>query len=144
MFAFLSPVPANAPAVQAKVPPPGLTPACSSSLSDCSAATGIASGLTSLLLVPAADCPPPCGHRSLCRKAGTSHRRQSIAAIKVRAGCPSGSRQKNQAINKNPPAEPGVFHMTGIALCCWPRVTSRRYDLTPAWSLLLATRKRVV
>lgn len=46
--------------------------------------------------------------------------------------------------NKNPPAEPGVFHMTGIALCCWPRVTSRRYDLTPAWSLLLATRKRVV
>ena len=46
--------------------------------------------------------------------------------------------------NKNPPAEPGVFHMTGIALCCWPRVTSYRYDLTPAWSLLLATRERVV
>ena len=46
-------------------------------------------------------------------------------------------------INKNPPAEPGVFHMTGVALCYWPRVTSRKYGLTPAWRLLLATRKRV-
>ena len=44
----------------------------------------------------------PCGHRLLCRKAGASHRRQSIAAIKVRAGCPPGSRQKNQAIKKAP------------------------------------------
>lgn len=85
-----------------KHPPSELTPACSSSLSDCSAATGIAPGLTSLLPVPSAVCPPPCGHRSLCRKAGASHRRQSIAAIKVQAGCSSGSRRKNQAIKKAP------------------------------------------
>lgn len=66
------------------------------------ATTGIAPGLSSLPPVPAADCPPPCGHRSLYRKAGASHRRQSIAAIKVRAGCPSGSRRENQAIKKAP------------------------------------------
>ena len=102
LCAFLSPVPASTPAVQAKVPPPGLTPACSSSRPDCNATTGIASGLSSLPLVPAADCPPPCGHRLLCRKAGASHRRQSIAAIKVQADCLSGSRRKNQAIKKAP------------------------------------------
>ena len=44
----------------------------------------------------------PCGHRLLCPKTGASHRRQSIAAIKVQADCPSGSRRKNQAIKKAP------------------------------------------
>ena len=44
--------------------------------------------------------------------------------------------------NKKPLADPGVFHITGVALCYWPRVTSRKYGLTPAWRLLLATRKR--
>lgn len=73
------------------LPPPGLH-----------AATGIAPGLSFLPPVPAAVCPPPCGHRSLCRKAGASHRRQSIAAIKVRAGCPSGSRHENRTIKKAP------------------------------------------
>ncbi len=102
LFAFLSPVPADAPPAQAKAPPSELTPGCSSSRPNCSAATGIAPGLTSLLPVPSADFPPPCGHRSLRRKAGASHRRQSIAAFKVQAGCPSGSRQKNQAIKKAP------------------------------------------
>ena len=47
------------------------------------AAIGIAPGLSSLPPVPAADCPLP-------------------HAIKVRADCPSGSRQKNQAIKKAP------------------------------------------
>ena len=102
LFAFLSPVPASTSSIQAKAPPSELTPACSSSCPDCNATTGIASGLSSLPLVSAADCPPPCGHRSLCRKAGASHRRQSIAAIKVQTGCSSGSRQKNQAIKKAP------------------------------------------
>lgn len=73
------------------LPPPGLH-----------AATGFVPGLSSLPPVPAADCPPPCNHRLLYRKAGVSHRRQSIAAIKVRADCPSGSRRKNQAIKKAP------------------------------------------
>ena len=54
-----------------------------------------------------------------------------------------GQKIPNGEKNKNPPAEPGVFHMTGVALCYWPRVTSRKYGLTPAWRLLLATRKRV-
>ena len=67
-----------------------------------SATTVIAPGLSSLPPVSAAVCPPPCGHRSLRRKSGASHRRQSIAAIKVRAGCPPGSRRKNQAIKKAP------------------------------------------
>ena len=44
----------------------------------------------------------PCNHRLLCPKTGASHRRQSIAAIKVRAGCPSGNRRENQAIKKAP------------------------------------------
>ena len=52
--------------------------------------------------MPAADCPPPCGHRSLCRKARASHRRQSIAASKVQTGCSSGSKRENQAIKKAP------------------------------------------
>ena len=102
LFAFLSPVPANTPSIQAKAPPSELTPACFSSCPDCNATTGIASGLSSLPLVPAADCPPPCGHRSLCRKARASHRRQSIAAIKVQTGCSSGSKRENQAIKKAP------------------------------------------
>lgn len=42
----------------------------------------------------------PCGHRSLCCKTGASHRRQSIAAIKVQTGCSSGSKRENQAIKK--------------------------------------------
>lgn len=63
------------------LPPPGLH-----------IATGAAPGLSS----------SPCGHRLLCPKTGASHRRQSIAAIKVRAGCPSGSRRKNRAIKKAP------------------------------------------
>ena len=68
----------------------------------CSAATGFVPGLSSLPPMPAADCPPPCGHRSLCRKARASHRRQSIAAIKVQTGCSSGSKRENQAIKKAP------------------------------------------
>lgn len=102
LFSFLSPVPVDAPPIQAKAPPSELTPACFSSCPDCNATTGIASGLSSLPLVPAADCPPPCGHRSLCRKARASHRRQSIAAIKVQTGCSSGSKRENQAIKKAP------------------------------------------
>lgn len=46
--------------------------------------------------------PSPCNHRLLCPKTGASHRRQSIAAIKVQADCLSGSRRKNQAIKKAP------------------------------------------
>ena len=66
------------------------------------ATTGIVPGLSSLPLVPAAVCPPTYSHRSLRPKTEASHRRQSIAAIKVRAGCPSGSRRENQAIKKAP------------------------------------------
>lgn len=66
LFAFLSPVPANAPPIQAKAPPSEPTPACSSSRPDCSAATGIASGLSSLPLVSVADCPPPHAVTACC------------------------------------------------------------------------------
>lgn len=103
LFAFLSPVPVDAPPVQAKAPPPGLPTACSSSRPDCMPQPVLPLGYP-----PCRWCPlrtvllPPCGHRLLCRKAGASHRRQSIAAIKVRAGCPPGSRQKKQAIKKAP------------------------------------------
>lgn len=44
----------------------------------------------------------PCSHHRMRRKARAFRRRQSIAAIKVRAGCPPGSRRENQAINKAP------------------------------------------
>lgn len=67
-----------------------------------STTTVIAPGLSSLPPVPAAVCPPPCGHHSLRRKSGAYHRRQSIAAIKVQAGCLFGSRRENQAIKKAP------------------------------------------
>ena len=66
LFAFLSPVPASTPSIQAKAPPSELTPACSSSCPDCNATTGIASGLSSLPLVPAADCPPPHAVTACC------------------------------------------------------------------------------
>ena len=104
LFSFLSPVPADTPPFQAKALLLGLPPACSSSRPDCNATTGIASGLSSLPLVPAADCPPPCGHRSLCRKARASHRRQSIAAIKVQADCPPGAGGKTRQSKRHPPA----------------------------------------
>ena len=44
----------------------------------------------------------PCGHRSLCRKAGASHRRQSIAAIKVQADCPPGASGKTRQSKRHP------------------------------------------
>ena len=66
LFSFLSPVPADTPPFQAKAPPSELTPACSSSCPDCNATTGIASGLSSLPLVPAADCPPPHAVTACC------------------------------------------------------------------------------
>ena len=52
----------------------------------------------------------------------------------------SGARRSARSRqNKIPPAEP-VFHMTGVALCYWPRVTSCN-TVTLGWELLLATRK---
>ena len=44
----------------------------------------------------------PCGHRLLCRKAGASHRRQSIAAIKVQANCPPGAGGKTRQSKRHP------------------------------------------
>lgn len=102
LFSFLSPVPANTPPAQAKAPPFGTDPGLLFLPPGLHIATGFVPGLSSLPPVPAADCPPPCGHRSLCRKAGASHRWQSIAAIKVQTGCSSGSKRENQAIKKAP------------------------------------------
>lgn len=103
LFSFLSPVPVNAPPAQAKAPPSELTPACSLPPSwtayrnrDCPwailPAAGARCGLSS----------SPCNHRLLCPKTRASHRRQSIAAIKVQTGCSSGSKRENQAIKKAP------------------------------------------
>ncbi len=66
LFAFLSPVPVDAPPAQAKAPPSELTPACSSSCPDCNATTGIAPGLSSLPPVPAAVCPLPHAITACC------------------------------------------------------------------------------
>ena len=73
LFSFLSPVPADTPPFQAKALLLGLPTACPSFHSDLQ-----------------------------CRKAGASHRWQSIAAIKVQTGCSSGSKRENQAIKKAP------------------------------------------
>ena len=102
LFAFLSPVSVDAPAVQAKAPLPGLPTDCPSP-----ARTACRNRDCPWAILPAAGArcglsPSPCNHRLLCPKTGASHRRQSIAAIKVRAGCPSGSRRENQAIKKAP------------------------------------------
>ena len=103
LFSFLSPVPADTPLFQAKALLLGLHTACPSFHSDLQcrnrvcpwaifSAAGALCGLSS----------SPCNHRLLCRKARASHRRQSIAAIKVQTGCPSGSKRENQAIKKAP------------------------------------------
>lgn len=119
LFAFLSPVPASTSSIQAKAPPSELTPACSSSCPDCNATTGIASGLSSLPLVSAADCPPPCGHRSLCRKAGASHRRQvhrsnqSPSRLSLREQAEKPGNQKGTRC----PAD-ALFCFLGVLLTC--------------------------
>ena len=102
LFAFLSPVPANAPPIQAKAPPSELTPACSSSCPDCNATTGIASGLSSLLPVPAADCPPPHAVTACCAAkpelpTGGSPSQQSKSKQTV-----PREQAENQAIKKAP------------------------------------------
>ena len=51
--------------------------------------------------------------------------------------------ESNEGNNKYPPAKPGVFHRRAKPYVSSPRVTSRKYDLPAAKTLLLATRKRV-
>lgn len=101
LFSFLSPVPADTPLFQAKALLLGLHTACPSFHSDLQCRNRVCPWA----ILPAAGIccrlsPSPCGHRLLCRKARASHRRQSIAAIKVQTGCSSGSKRENQAIKK--------------------------------------------
>lgn len=101
LFSFLSPVPADTPPFQAKALLLGLPTACPSFHSDLQCRNRVCPW--AVLSAAGARCglsSSPCGHRSLCRKARASHRRQSIAAIKVQTGCSSGSKRENQAIKK--------------------------------------------
>ena len=103
LFSFLSPVPADTPLFQAKALLLGLHTACPSFHSDLQCRNRVCPWA----ILPAAGIccrlsSSPCGHRLLCRKAGASHRRQSIAAIKVQAGCPPGAGGKTRQSKRHP------------------------------------------
>jgi len=54
----------------------------------------------------------------------------------------SGSIPLISTTKRNPPAKPGVLHRRAKPYVTSKRVSSRKYGLTPARDLLLATRKR--